>query len=147
VIFLNLSQGAPPDFKNFSARFHPYLKPHRLDRAKIAARCEYPTAANWKLVFENFSECYHCRPAHKTYCSVHDPLKLLAMGAGPGSGDEELTARYAPVLEVWERATRAKGYFTGTFFDDAISPYMVKPQHYSMGRPLRTTSQETRPAP
>ena len=29
-----------------------------------AARLEYDVAANWKIVAENYSECYHCPPVH-----------------------------------------------------------------------------------
>ena len=30
------------------------------------ARREYSVAANWKIVVENFAECYHCAPVHPT---------------------------------------------------------------------------------
>ncbi|HKG92964.1 MAG TPA: RHO alpha subunit C-terminal catalytic domain-containing protein, partial [Gemmatimonadaceae bacterium] len=29
-----------------------------------ARRIEYDVAANWKLVVQNYSECYHCAPVH-----------------------------------------------------------------------------------
>jgi len=27
---------------------------------------------NWKLLVENFEECYHCKPAHKSLCTLFD---------------------------------------------------------------------------
>jgi Rieske 2Fe-2S family protein len=33
-------------------------------RLRRAARLEYDVAANWKIVAENYSECYHCPPVH-----------------------------------------------------------------------------------
>jgi glycine betaine catabolism A len=35
-----------------------------LARLRRAARLEYEVAANWKLVAENYSECYHCPGVH-----------------------------------------------------------------------------------
>jgi glycine betaine catabolism A len=36
----------------------------RLGSLKAARRIDYDVAANWKLVFENYSECLHCPRAH-----------------------------------------------------------------------------------
>jgi len=30
----------------------------------LARRTEYDVRANWKLIFENYSECYHCPLVH-----------------------------------------------------------------------------------
>ena len=38
----------------------PYLAPHRLDRAKVAAQVDLVEHGNWKLTMENNRECYHC---------------------------------------------------------------------------------------
>ncbi len=35
-----------------------------LTRLARAARLSYEVAANWKLIAENYSECYHCPPVH-----------------------------------------------------------------------------------
>jgi len=37
---------------------------YRLGELKVGARAEYDVAANWKLICENFQECYHCRNIH-----------------------------------------------------------------------------------
>lgn len=39
--------------------------------AKVAHRESYPVQANWKLVEENYMECYHCAPAHLEYSRFH----------------------------------------------------------------------------
>jgi Rieske 2Fe-2S family protein len=39
--------------------------------AKVAYRESYPVRANWKLVEENYMECYHCAPAHIEYSRFH----------------------------------------------------------------------------
>jgi len=40
-------------------------------KAKVAHRESYPVRANWKLVEENYMECYHCAPAHVEYSRFH----------------------------------------------------------------------------
>jgi Rieske 2Fe-2S family protein len=39
--------------------------------ARIAERRTYGVAANWKLVLENYHECYHCAPAHPEFSVLH----------------------------------------------------------------------------
>lgn len=39
--------------------------------AKVAYRETYPVDANWKLAVENYTECYHCGPAHPEYSQTH----------------------------------------------------------------------------
>ena len=47
------------------------LRPYRIDKAKVAHRQAYPIHANWKLAVENYTECYHCAPAHPEYSKGH----------------------------------------------------------------------------
>jgi phenylpropionate dioxygenase-like ring-hydroxylating dioxygenase large terminal subunit len=136
LIFLNFTDGVPPSFDAFIARHRPFLAPHDLGSAKVAVQRHYPTKANWKLVVENFLECYHCKPAHPTYCSVHSAEKLLALGAGSGSSAGDLSAQFKRDLEQWERETRAAGHLTGMFGDDIDAPFFqgtgrmpIKPGH------------------
>ncbi len=38
--------------------------PWRLSELATSRRIAYDVQANWKLIFQNFSECYHCPPVH-----------------------------------------------------------------------------------
>ena len=42
----------------------------QIDDAKVALIKNYTLRANWKLVAENFRECYHCGGAHPEYCNA-----------------------------------------------------------------------------
>lgn len=117
LIFVNLAEGEAPDFDQEAAPMLPYLRQHDLTRAKVAHRAVYPTGANWKLVVENFFECYHCAPAHPEFCSVHSRAKLLAYGAGPASGPPEATAAFQAELQAWEARAKALGHVTGVYLD------------------------------
>jgi Rieske 2Fe-2S family protein len=37
---------------------------YNLPNLRVERRIDYDLACNWKLVFENYSECYHCGPVH-----------------------------------------------------------------------------------
>ena len=41
-----------------------------LPKLRSAKRIEYEVRANWKLVFENYSECYHCPGVHPTLAKL-----------------------------------------------------------------------------
>lgn len=42
------------------ARFSPW----KVGSLRVAREIVYELACNWKLVFQNYSECYHCPPVH-----------------------------------------------------------------------------------
>jgi Rieske 2Fe-2S family protein len=60
LIFVCLAEESPADFIEVAARIEPYLLPHQLDRAKVAAQVDLVEECNWKLTMENNRECYHC---------------------------------------------------------------------------------------
>jgi len=74
------------------------LEYHGIPNARIAARRSYPTKANWKLVMENFAECYHCYPSHPEYCSTMTHVQVLARKATP-----EAEAAFEREVERWTR--------------------------------------------
>ena len=69
LIFISLSKD-PPDFSKVLSDYHPFLDPYKIDQAKVAVKKRYELRTNWKLVAENFRECYHCGVAHPEYCSA-----------------------------------------------------------------------------
>lgn len=69
-IYLSFAQQDPPDFDSFVANWRRECQVYGTANLKVAARRQYPTKANWKLVVENFRECYHCPQAHKSLVTV-----------------------------------------------------------------------------
>ncbi|GAB3787893.1 aromatic ring-hydroxylating oxygenase subunit alpha [Nocardioides ungokensis] len=49
------------------------LAPYRPAGLPLAARHTYEIAANWKIVAENYHECYHCPLIHPELCQVTPP--------------------------------------------------------------------------
>lgn len=123
-VFVNLADREPADFDATFGELAPYLDFHGFADAKIAHRASYPTTANWKLVVENFIECYHCTPAHPEFSSMHPPEALVAFGAGPSSGPREAVEGYLPALRAWEQRAAALGRPIGTVDDGADSSHL-----------------------
>jgi Rieske 2Fe-2S family protein len=123
-IFINLSDEKPVDFDAAFGDLAPYLDFHGFAQARIAFAKSYPTDANWKLVIENFMECYHCAPAHPEFCSMHPPEALVAFGAGPSSGPQDAVNGYLPTLRAWEQRAAELGRPIGTVDDDAHSSHL-----------------------
>ena len=44
----------------------------RIDEMVYAHRHTYDVKANWKVVIDNFLECYHCHPAHRDFVDLVD---------------------------------------------------------------------------
>ncbi len=62
-VFVNLS-GSDDILPAWSQEFSGRLTNWRVAELKTMARLEYVVAANWKLLFQNYSECYHCPSVH-----------------------------------------------------------------------------------
>ncbi len=109
LIFINLSEDEPDDFDATFGDMGPILDYHGIAGARIAHAGSYPTDANWKLVVENFFECYHCVPSHPEFCSMHAAESIVAVGAGPSSGPADAIASFTPKLQAWEARAAALG--------------------------------------
>ena len=62
-VFVNLSEEPEPFEKVFSPLVDKFTN-WDLVRLEIAHRIVYEIPANWKLIFQNYSECYHCPALH-----------------------------------------------------------------------------------
>lgn len=146
LIFVNLSESHPEAFEPIFADLDPILDYHGFADAKVAHMARYPTAANWKLVVENFLECYHCVPAHPEFCSMHPADALLAVGAGPSSGPDEAMARYAPVLEAWKARAEALGRPVYTIDEGPETSHMRMMIQRTIREGFLTETQDGQPA-
>jgi phenylpropionate dioxygenase-like ring-hydroxylating dioxygenase large terminal subunit len=145
-IFVNLAQGEPVDFDATFGDLAPYLDFHGFENAKIAHVGSYPTDANWKLVVENFVECYHCAPSHPEFCSMHPPEALIAFGAGPSSGPPEAVNAYLPTLKAWEARAGELGRPIGTVDDGPGSSHLRLLLQRTIREGYDSETQDGRPA-
>lgn len=66
LIYVSLAD-EPDDFEAAQYLMGPAARPQALGRAKLAHAIDYEVAGNWKLVWENNRECYHCDVNHPEY--------------------------------------------------------------------------------
>jgi glycine betaine catabolism A len=71
-LFVNGSGDAPP-FAEHVGALDDLVAPYRLERLVPLATHEYDLACNWKVVLENYHECYHCPLIHPELCQVSPP--------------------------------------------------------------------------
>ena len=103
-----------------------------VDQLRVGHREVIDIEANWKLLFENFAECFHCPQVHPELCSV---VPLYGRGLNEGedlvewqeSGGESLTL----ILQLTEGAvtftmdgtTDGRPMFRDTTEEERANPY------------------------
>ena len=51
------------------------LRRYPLAELRVARRIDYEIQANWKVMLENYNECYHCGPVHPELCRLVPAFK------------------------------------------------------------------------
>lgn len=97
-IFICLAEEAP-DFAPVRQTIEPYIAPHRLWESKVAFESTIVEKGNWKLVWENNRECYHCAGNHPELCRTY-PEAPSATGV-QGAADDPV------ISEHWQRCEQA----------------------------------------
>lgn len=105
-VFVNVSGDAQP-LRTWLGDLAPLTEAHDLGALQVAATHAYELAANWKLLIENYHECYHCPLIHPQLCRVSPPRSgqnLVGAGAWIG-GPMELR----PEVETMSLDGRSSG--------------------------------------
>ncbi len=71
-VFLNAS-GDAMTFEEHVGDFGDMVANHSPGELVRAAGQDYEVAANWKILVENYHECYHCSSIHPELCKVSPP--------------------------------------------------------------------------
>ncbi|HKV75164.1 MAG TPA: aromatic ring-hydroxylating dioxygenase subunit alpha, partial [Gemmatimonadales bacterium] len=74
-IFLKLTPGQGPSLREQLGGAPERAARYPLAELRTARRILYPVAANWKVILENYNECYHCGPVHPELCRVVPAFK------------------------------------------------------------------------
>ena len=73
LVMINLDPDAIPfkqQFDGLEEEIRQYLP--SVDDLSFAQRDTYAVDSNWKVLVDNFLECYHCAPAHKDFVDLVD---------------------------------------------------------------------------
>ncbi len=126
VMFVCLGGDAVP-FDEGAAEIAAQMQHQGFVDAKLAHTIRYTVAANWKLIFENNRECYHCDHAHPEYVKgVYDTARFTeadlpevdrqtalandrfaALGLGAAVSASDMTGKFwritrAPLTAGWK---------------------------------------------
>jgi Rieske 2Fe-2S family protein len=69
-IFVNLSPQEQPTLLSQLKNVPERLSRYPLAELRTVKLIHYDVAANWKVILENYNECYHCGPVHPELCEV-----------------------------------------------------------------------------
>ncbi len=111
-IFINLSE-RPVDFAPMREMMEPYFAPHNLKDTKVAFESTIIEKGNWKLVWENNRECYHCAANHPELCRTY-PEAPTATGV-QGAKDDPVIAEHWAKCEGQGLPSEFRMHPTGQF--------------------------------
>ncbi|MGQ3212807.1 MAG: aromatic ring-hydroxylating oxygenase subunit alpha [Shinella sp.] len=144
-IFICLADEAP-DFAPFRAMVEPYLARHRLGETKVAFESTIIEKGNWKLVWENNRECYHCAANHPELCRTY-PEAPSATGV-QGAKDDPVIAEHWAKCETAGLPSEFRMSLSGQF-RAARMPLIQDAESYTLSgaravaRPLSSDVQES----
>jgi len=69
-VFARLEPGSGPPLAEALGEMPGRVAGYGLGGLRTGARLRYEVAANWKVVLENYNECYHCGPVHPELCEL-----------------------------------------------------------------------------
>jgi Rieske 2Fe-2S family protein len=133
-IFVNVS-GRAGSFDDHVGNLDEMLAPYRPEDLRPAASHSYEVRANWKVIVENYHECYHCTSIHPELCRVtpptsgdsHEPTGLWVGGSMdlmPHAQTMSITgeSKGVPIPGLDEERLRQVIYY-GLFPNLLISPH------------------------
>jgi phenylpropionate dioxygenase-like ring-hydroxylating dioxygenase large terminal subunit len=137
LLFVVLSENPVP-FEQTAAEIGAKIVHQGLEEAKLAKTVRYRVKANWKLIFENNRECYHCNSAHPEYVKgTYDAARFQPSLAPEVERQTALAAERFTRLGLGTEGIMAASDMTGAFWRAARTPLMDNWQTQSLdGRPV-----------
>ena len=74
--FLNLTSSERTRFDQSIADVNRKYSRYPLDKMVVGKEIKYSVNANWKVLCENYNECYHCVPVHPELCNLVPAFKI-----------------------------------------------------------------------
>jgi glycine betaine catabolism A len=74
-VFLHLTPAIAKPFTEQAAGVPDRVRRYPLSELRIGHTIEYRVAANWKVICENYNECYHCAGVHPELCAIVPAFK------------------------------------------------------------------------
>jgi Rieske 2Fe-2S family protein len=139
MIFVHFAE-EPTPFAPIADALSDCLSAYDLKNAKVAHRESYGIDANWKLAVENYTECYHCAPAHPEYSKAHSLAmpearytremdEVMGRAVACGLSDKTINRTYKDAVAFgadfsYERYPLLRGHVTGSEDGKPVAPLM-----------------------
>ena len=81
------------------------------------ARLTYEVAANWKVIVENYNECYHCGPVHPELCEL---VPAFRRGGGAGLAWDDGIPHRDGAWTFTSSGTSARAPFPGLSAEERV---------------------------
>ncbi len=69
-VFIHMTPAGAKPLSEHVAIVSERFKRYRMQDLRIGKTFHYTVEANWKVVCENYNECYHCGPVHPELCRI-----------------------------------------------------------------------------
>jgi phenylpropionate dioxygenase-like ring-hydroxylating dioxygenase large terminal subunit len=113
LVYICLADDAPA-FDAFAKEAMRYLAPHDLANSKVAFESTIVEQGNWKLVWENNRECYHCAGNHPSLTRTFPEDPRLSGGIG-GEGLSDVLDRHVARCERAQQGILSPAYRPGPY--------------------------------
>ncbi|TDG12211.1 aromatic ring-hydroxylating dioxygenase subunit alpha [Seongchinamella unica] len=151
LVFINCDPSAG-DFLGPLRNLERQLGAYDLPNARVAHKQTYRVDANWKLVLENYLECYHCATSHRAYarmhtlkdleCNTRERVHQMLDRSDAMTGIAGMSAEYRAIYgdaESFGACVQASryglydGYLTGSEDGQPVAPLMGQIKGYDGG--------------
>jgi Rieske 2Fe-2S family protein len=148
MIYVNFAEDPAP-FSLIRDGLAECLEPYDLENTKVAHRASYPITSNWKLALENYTECYHCAPAHPEYSKGHSLAhpdsktehlwrEVMARAGACGLSDKTVNQFYLESPEfgadyAFDRYPLIRNHLTGSKDGQPLAPLLGTIREYDGG--------------
>lgn len=102
-VFVHLDPEAARPFAEQAAAVLPRIRNYPLADLRIGHRIAYDVAANWKIICENYNECYHCGPVHPELCALVPAFREA--GGGGLDWEDGIAHRPGAITFTWSGTT------------------------------------------
>jgi phenylpropionate dioxygenase-like ring-hydroxylating dioxygenase large terminal subunit len=95
-----------------------------VSKLRMLRQDEYNLASNWKIIIENFNECYHCPIAHPKFSSVIDTDAYRV-----DTDNEYFSTYYGPLIKASDRGVTYATLFPTAMLALSTNPVSMQVLH------------------
>lgn len=116
-VFVNLSPESAEPLHSVIASTIKQFQRYPMEDLRVGRTIRYEVAANWKVICENYNECYHCGPVHPELCEI---VPVFKQGGGAGLDWERGIPHREGAVTFTATGTTERKMFPGLNADEQV---------------------------